>query len=156
MKVMRLFFLCFLSVFISCNKSVSNKEKLRELDTIIDFTKVDVYPSFADCKELMDEEKTICFRNNIHKKITHSLKFYSFNKVKDSISEELEIVLKIEKDGKICLENIKISDDLNNKIPDFYDFIYKSIDSLPNVFPAIKRGIPVNTQYKLPIKIHIK
>ncbi|MBS9774662.1 MAG: hypothetical protein KGV59_05840 [Tenacibaculum sp.] len=153
--ILRIFYLCIIAMLcISCEHIIPKKKKTQRLDTIIDFTKVDTYPSFINCKKLIDDEKTLCFRNNIHNRITKSLNTFPFN-VKDSLNEELLVILIINKKGKVCLQEIQSSDSLQKKLPNLIDYIGKSIDSLPKLSPAIKRGIPVTTQYKLPIKIKV-
>jgi hypothetical protein len=41
-------------------------------------------------------------------------------------------------------------------LPSLKDILKKSVEELPAIYPAIKRGIPVTTVYKLPIRIAVK
>ena len=43
----------------------------------------------------------------------------------------------------------------NQEIPNIKVLLAKSIDSLPKIFPAIKRGQQVKTEFKLPIIIKV-
>lgn len=151
---MRHFFLFLLLFFCaSCSYfSTNNDSDVQPKDSVIDFTKVDVSPSFKACDKLTGEAKTKCFRENMHQQLTKNLNEYQFE-TKKVISEEIEVVLKINKNGKVILKNIKASSFLKEEIPDLIPLLKKTINSLSVLRPATKRGIPVNTEYKLPIKI---
>jgi hypothetical protein len=61
----------------------------------------------------------------------------------------------IDKDGKFTLKNIESTPELKEVLVHLDSLVRLSLQSLPIVFPAIKRGIPVSTQYQLPIKIRV-
>ena len=46
--------------------------------------------------------------------------------------------------------------DLLREIPTLDSILNLSIKNLPKIFPANKRGIPVTTKYRLPIRIQLK
>ncbi len=48
------------------------------------------------------------------------------------------------------------SKEIKIKLPKLDSVLRVSVDKIPNVYAAIKRGIPVTTKYRLPIKIQIK
>ncbi|WP_369048603.1 hypothetical protein [Tenacibaculum sp. UWU-22] len=123
-------------------------------DTTINFTKVDVSPSFTVCKNKIDEEKTACFRETIHQKIATSLAKHKF-KIKDSINETISVTLLISSKGNIKIDTIISSKNIKTLLPKLDSLLYVSVAELPEVFPAIKRGIPVTTKYSLPIKIQL-
>lgn len=151
---MRFFSFCLLLLLTtSCSYFSSNKKvEGQVLDTIVDFTKVDVSPSFSVCDKLIDEAKTKCFRANMHQQLTKRLRNFSFP-INEIIDETIIVVLLINQSGKVSLQEVQSSDFIQEQIPDLLEFIEKSIDSLPKLQPAIKRGIPVVTQYELPIQI---
>ncbi len=141
---------------VSCNYfSPNTKESIKKLDTIVDFTKVDVSPSFKVCDELIGKEKTDCFRSNMRLQITRNLSPSHFF-TKKPINETIVVVLLIDKTGKIHLKEIQHSDFIKAKNPDLINSVKTAIVRLPQLQPAIKRGIPVTTQYHLPIKIQTK
>jgi hypothetical protein len=41
-------------------------------------------------------------------------------------------------------------------LPQLAAILKLSLDTIPSIYPAIKRGIPVTTKYRLPIKIELK
>ena len=122
----------------------------------VDYTSVDVSPSFKVCDALIDKvKKNTCFRNTIREEIAKSLSKYSI-KVKQPLDETITVTIIIKSNKEVKLMNIDASETLIKEIPVLYEMIEKSIADLPNVYPAIIRGIPVTPQYKLPIKIKLE
>lgn len=146
------YFLILLFCCSSCKYFTSDVCNNQPLDTIINFKKVDVSPSFNECKELIDEAKTNCFRTTIHQKIANSLAEFTLE-VKDSVDEVVMVDLLIPSNGKIQLEHIESSLVIKEQLPQLDSLLKISVEKLPKVFPAIKRDIPVATQYQLPIHI---
>ncbi len=126
------------------------------LDTIVNFSSVDTSPSFKVCDSIIDKQKkTNCFRTTIHQKIGAELQKHQFV-IRDSISEIVYVDLLINSKGKIVLEAMESSEEIKIKLPKLDSVLRISVDKIPNVYAAIKRGIPVTTKYRLPIKIQIK
>ncbi len=149
----------FLLVLICCTScrffSLDISRNQQILDTIINFSKVDVSPSFSECKDKIDKAKNDCFRITIHQKIAASLAEYQLE-IKDSIDEIIHVELLISSAGKINLIIINSSAKIQKELPRLDSLLKISVEGLPAIFPAIKRGIPVNTQYSLPIRIQLK
>ena len=143
--------------FTSCDYFSFEKNKnLEKIDMDIDFTSVDFSPSFKVCDSLINKlKKTDCFRTTMHQEIYKSLAENSIQLKKD-VDETIVVVIKIQADKQVVLASIKASDSLLKYIPSLKKMIKKSIADLPDVYPAIKRGIPVTTQYKLPIRIKLE
>ena len=126
------------------------------LDTIVNFSSVDTSPSFKVCDSIIDKQKkNNCFRTTIHQKIGAELQKHQFV-IRDSISEIVYVDLLINSKGKIILEAMDSSEEIKIKLPKLDSVLRISVDKIPNVYAAIKRGIPVTTKYRLPIKIQIK
>ena len=49
-----------------------------------------------------------------------------------------------------------LTDEIKTHFPEIYISIKKMVTDLPKLSPALKRGIPVNTEYKLPIHIVVE
>lgn len=149
-------FLILIIFFTSCdNFSFSKNKQTKFLDTIVDFSSIDTSPSFKICDSLINkEEKANCFRNTIHTKIGTELAKYSFS-IKDTISEIVYVDLIINSKGEIVLEEIKSSVKIKSELPELDSLLKISLKKLPNIYPAIKRGIPVTTKYRLPIQFQL-
>jgi len=155
---MRVLIVFILVVFcISCDKFSFLKNKdLQALDTIVDFTSVDFSPSFKICDAIIDKEEiATCFRNTIHQKIGAELQ-KQYLTVKDSINEVIYVDLLISSKGEIIFDETSTSENIKLQLPQLDSLLKLSVTNLPVIHPAIKRGIPVTTKYRLPIRILLK
>ncbi|MDG2194484.1 MAG: hypothetical protein P8K77_06490 [Polaribacter sp.] len=155
---LRVIFLLLLGAFTtSCQFFNLDRTSIQqEVDTIVDFSVVDVSPSFAICDSVIDKvAKTACFRNTIHQQVSKSLRATPII-IKGSIDETIFVHVLIDKEGKVTLKNIESSAELKEALVHLDSLVRISLQRLPTLFPAIKRGIPVSTQYQLPIKIQVQ
>ena len=155
-------FLILVFFCTSCDKlSFSKTKDVKGIDTIayfnsVDFTSVDFSPSFKVCDSLIDkEQKSNCFRETIHQKIGEELQNYSFT-IKDSIDEIVYVDVLINSKGEIIFKEITSTENLKQQLPQLDSLLKQSVQKLPMIHPAIKRGIPVSTEYRLPIRILLK
>lgn len=146
------FLLLLILLNLSCSNLSSSKKKGLQLDTIIDYTKVDVSPAFIECDSLEGNEKTKCFENKLQKKVFIELKKHAFS-VKEDIDETVFLVIQVSKKGKVNFKEIKSSNTLKSKLPQLENILKTAIEKLPIIAPALKKGFPVITEYTLPIRI---
>lgn len=145
-------FLCLLFM-VSCSyfENSSKIEQIQEVDTIIDFNTVDAFPLFPKCKDVPSREKQqICFQLEIAQHVYASLKEYQLN-TKGVVNDTVFVKLKIDTLGKTSLSNIQISLKTKELLPEFDSILKISLLKLPTLQPAIKRNIPVNVEFTLPI-----
>ncbi|WP_243456840.1 energy transducer TonB [Polaribacter batillariae] len=129
---------------------------MQVLDTFVNFSSIDTYPSFKVCDSLIEKaQQEDCFRNTIHNKIGEELLKHEFT-IKDSIFETVIVNLLINSKGNIELETIESSEIIKKELPELDSILKVSIRQIPIIYPAIKRGIPVTTKYRLPIQIQLK
>lgn len=122
----------------------------------LDYSSVDVSPSFRVCDSLIEKDKKdTCFRTTLRQEIFSSLAKQSIQ-VPQSVDETIEVAITIQSDKEVKLTSIKSSDSLMAIVPSLKAILKKSVEELPAVYPAINRGIPVTTVYKLPIRIAVK
>ncbi|MAD96540.1 MAG: hypothetical protein CMB99_04350 [Flavobacteriaceae bacterium] len=142
---------------VSCDKlPLVKKSKLKQLDTVVNFSSVDLSPSFPECNSIIEKQKkSDCFRRTIHQKIGMSMAKHELESVFD-IDETIKVDLLVSAEGEIALQSIHNSDELKENLPELDSIIRLCISDLPKVLPATKRGIPVATQYQLPIKIRLE
>lgn len=148
------FFLVFL-VFNSCqyfDKQVPSEKVLlqKELKSI-NWNEVDEYPSVADCEKVSDKkQRQQCFFEVMSKLIqekldldTLSILYPELDTIEVKVTVFPNSTMKFEplfpKDS-VAYDTIKIDSILHARLVDF-----------PKVNPAIKRGIPVKTQFVLPV-----
>lgn len=148
----------FLIIIIctSCTNGLfSKKQTEQELDTIVNFSKVDVSPYFKICEKLLDKEKIHCFRTNTQLYFTKKLKKLELSS-EQSINETITVTLLVDKNGSATLKEVILTDVITTNFPGFEESVIEMINSLPKLYPALKRGIPVATEYKLPINITVE
>jgi len=148
------FIVIFCSLLImSCSyfNDTNKKEAIPKIDTVVDFNRVDAYPLFPACKDIPSRKKQqICFQLQMSQYIYASLKKYSLS-TNQLINDTVFVKLKINALGKTSLSSIKISNKTKELLPEFDSLLKVSLLKLPVLSPAIKRNIPVTTEFTLPI-----
>ncbi|NRT13237.1 hypothetical protein [Flavobacterium sp. 14A] len=134
----------------------SEKELLQKELKSINWNEVDEYPSFVDCNKMDSKtERQQCFfqymTTLIQEKIrvdTLSIMYPELDTIQVLVTVFPNSKLKFEpqfpKDS-VAYDTIKIDSILHARLVDF-----------PKVNPAIKRGIPVKTQFILPVIIKVE
>lgn len=146
-----LFIVSIISVSCSYFESEKKSKPIEAVDTIVDFNTVDDFPLFPNCKNIPSRDKQqICFQMEMSQHIYASLKEHHLN-VKDSINDTVMVKLKVDNLGKISLSGILISEATRQQLPNFDSIVKVSLQSLPTLEPAIKRSMPVTTEFTLPI-----
>ena len=131
----------------------SEKELLEKQIKEINWKEVDVYPSISDCEKLTDEtQKKQCFfeflSSTIQQKLsidTLKILFPKLDTIEVKVTVNPDATMQFEPQfpqDTVAYDTIKIDSILKIKLVDF-----------PKVNPAIKRGIPVKTQFILPVII---
>ena len=149
--------LFLVSLCFSCQyfeKKVPNEKELLDKQLKeINWNEVDEYPSVADCEKLTDPtQRKQCFfeflTTTIQQKLavdTLSTMFPKLDTIEVKVTVFPNSTMKFEpqfpKDS-VAYDTIKIDSILHVRLVDF-----------PKVNPAIKRGIPVKTQFVLPVII---
>ena len=147
----------FILFFSSCDfisPKNSSLKNLAVLDTIIDYNTVDVYPLFPNCNNCDSNDKqNLCFEMEFIKSLEEIINENNIrinNEVKDTIFVEILI----DNIGNISVGKIHENNLVNEQIPQFDSILKHSISLLPKTIqPSLKRGIPVNTKFKLPVVV---
>ena len=148
---------CFLSISCEFNFQIDKKitvdEFINEELKSLNWNDVDQYPVFENCLEINNvKNKNNCFVETITSSFRENLKTNNLV-LNRTLIDTVRMVLKVDKIGKISIENMTISDQ-NNK---YQEVITKSfentVSSLPKLYPAIKRGQEVDVIFNIPIII---
>lgn len=153
------FFLVF-GIFTSCQyfeKQVpSEKELLQKELKSINWKEVDEYPSFTDCDKLEDKkQRQQCFFELLTQFIQDKLEVDTLSVLYPEL-DTIEVKVTVFPDSRmqfepqfpkdsVAYDTIKIDSILHARLVDF-----------PKVNPAIKQGIPVKTQFVLPVIIKVE
>jgi len=151
-------YVCFLLLLIvlGCKnfdeKKISSEEIVEEELKHFNWEEVESYPAFLECDNLEKQEIKACFENRLSQEIYLSLQERKVI-LSDSIQEKMLLFVSISKEGKPSLDSIEVSRLIEKKMPEMQSWLKQSIQQLPKIYPARKRGIPVKTSFKLPLII---
>ncbi|MBC6997235.1 hypothetical protein [Cytophaga sp. FL35] len=153
MRYLTLFIL--LLVGSSCNWTASREKKTREYlnEEIgnIDWEEVDKYPLFDSCDETVSkEEQKNCFAQVL---LTHFSNYLddAFYATELTSQDTIYIDLLMKETGELQVMDIINGELLQDDLSYFTSQIKTSLDSLPELKPALKRGIPVKAKFRVPI-----
>lgn len=134
------------------NKKITPEEALQQKLVHFNWEKVDAYPTFEACKnETSPEKQKHCFVQLMGKHIHSALEKHPII-ISDSIHETIYLQVLIDNKGQASLDTMLLSMALQKRIPSLKKWIHSAIDSLPKIYPARKRGVPVATKFRLPIR----
>lgn len=146
----------FLLLLVSCNfetKKIYSEEVLDEESKSLNWKEVDEYPAFKECQSQTELKLAKqCFET----KVATSIYAYLAAQqpvVTESIHDTLFLYLEITKNGKPIIDSVMVDTTVTNQLPEIATWLRASIDSLPQIYPASKRGIPVSTVFEMPIII---
>lgn len=146
----------FTLILTSCNfetKKISSEEVLEQESRSLNWKEVDEYPAFENCQ---NETELSAAKNCFERTVANTI--YSFLAsqqpvVTESINDTLFIYLEITKEGEPQIDSVKVDSTVTNQLPEIEQWLRQSIDSLPKIYPASKRGIPVSTVFKMPVVV---
>lgn len=154
-KALLLLLLPFL--FISCEefqtRKISSEEILIEETRDFNWHEVDQYPAFSECRNITEVQAAkACFGNKV------SQYFYSRLEAKqpvvtEALDDTLFLYLRISEKGIPAIDSTEIDSLVRDQLPEIESWLSQSVDSLPKIYPATKRGIPVKTTFRMPIYI---
>ncbi len=142
-------------LFLGCHLFESTKVPKKEIKSASSWSEKDQGPNFSECDDFEnDQEKKDCFESIISNSI---LDYLDQNPLESSefISEEINIVLKIDKEGYFSLEEFNGSNKIDDAIPSLKEQLEIAISLIPQAKPAIKTNVGtfVSTKLNLPIMI---
>ena len=156
---MKRLLLVFFIILTSCDyfqsKKVSTEQLLEEEMQAINWNDVDDYPTFADCDNVFThQEKKACFENHLYEMLTSHLEHQKIV-VTEDVSDTVILKIHINKTGGFSIKNIDMDSLTKAQIPQLDSILRHSFDSLPKIYPAIKRSQQVATEFSLPVIVHI-
>lgn len=143
-------------IIASCNfetRKISSEEVLELEAKTLNWKEVDEYPAFEDCR---NETELLAARDCFEREVAKNIYAYLSKQqpvVTESIDDTLYLYLEINSSGRPEIDSVKIDSTLNSQLPELRLWLDQSIDSLPKIYPASKRGVPVSTVFKMPIVI---
>jgi len=151
----RFFLAIFLLTATSCQffetEKISSEAILEDEMEAINWKDIDQYPTFPSCNNALDKpEQKECFINTISAHLYQDISQKDLIAIRE-VYDTIKVRFEIGSSGRLSILEIEIDSLLEKEFPDLEMVIIKSIDSLQPVAPAYKRGIPVRTQFILPV-----
>lgn len=146
-----------LLLLISCDefetRKISSEEILSEEKKELNWHQVDQYPAFKDCRKISEiDAAQECFGKKVANYIYGRLEAKQ-PVVTASIHDTLLLHLHITEAGIPEIDSVQIDSLVIAQLPQIQSWLRQSVDSLPKIYPASKRGIPVATKFIMPIVI---
>ena len=156
----RLFLLLLFLFLASCNFLESKEKRTQEFINSelrqLDWNTIDSYPLFVDCDETASKEsQRQCFEQTLTTHFENTLNEFEF--IIDSDSNPVVFVtFVIDTKGRINVIEIDKDAAILEQMPEFDGIVSQSLKNIPAIAPALKRGIPVSTKFKIPIQLNTK
>lgn len=159
MRVTSFLFSLLIILNFSCEKlnkrKISSEEILNDELKTFDWNEVDEYPTFDLCNTAEGKEnKRVCFEITLRNEMNNYLSKQMII-VEEDLSDTIKLTVEVDKSGKLNIEEIKMLNTTSAQIPQLDSLLRHGFDSLPKVYPAIKRSQQVTTRFQLPIEIRI-
>jgi|TARA_Y100000766_G_scaffold78213_1_gene66440 hypothetical protein len=157
--VRKTLFLICLFFFYTCdsdfqlNKKITVNEFIEDELKSFSWNQVDQYPVFENCLNFNDTaQKNNCFVETITENFRINLKKNNLV-LNRTLVDTINLVLKIDKKGNIGIQSMTTRDE-NIKYKEIISISFDStMNDLPKLYPAIKRGQEVDIIFNLPILI---
>ncbi|OCB78485.1 hypothetical protein [Flavobacterium crassostreae] len=154
---MKYYLLILFLVFNSCNyfdKQIpSEKELLQKELNAIDWNEVDEYPSFVDCNKMETKlERQHCFFEYLATLIQEKIRMDSLATLYPEL-DTIAVKVTVYPSSKMKFEPQFPKDSVAYDVMQIDSILHARLIDFPKVSPAIKRGIPVKTQFILPVII---
>ena len=151
-------FLLLIICLTSCDyfekKKVNAEDILNEELQSFSWNEVDEYPSFITCDSSSTKlERKQCFEHTLTQNISSHLSASSII-VTETIVDTVIMTFQISEIGILKVLDIESSEQTKLQIPELDSILSQSLIDLPQIFPAIKRGQQVKTQFKMPFVIN--
>ena len=123
-----------------------------ELKTF-NWDEVDAYPSFTICDSLSTKpDQKHCVAGVLRMHIMNNLQKEMIVVTQD-INDTLILDFQVSEMGELILRDLQMDSITLREIPNIKALLTRSLDSLPEIFPAVKRSQKVKSEFQLPVII---
>ncbi len=146
-----------MSLCTSCKyfetEKISSEEFLEEELKSITWNEVDTYPHFQECAESLEKSaQKECFESTLLNHIQAQLLQKEIIST-EALYDTVFMTIYIDNTGEITLTETRGDSITFAELPDLKSWLEESVAMLPHTQAAIKRGIPINTQFTLPLVV---
>jgi len=145
---------------VSCQlfekKVPSEKELFEKRIKEINWKEVDEFPSINECESIKDEQqRKQCFFEFLTNSLQEKLTADSFSNLFPKV-DTIQVKVTVMPDASLLFEPQFSKDSLAYNAVKIDSILHARLVDFPKINPAIKRGIPVKTQFILPVVINQK
>ena len=134
-------------------KVPDEKELLQQELKKINWKEVDQWPTFIECDSISDKEnQRNCFYQMMSTQLQEKLRDDSIAKLFPQL-DSIQVKVTIFSDSKVKFEPI-INDTIQINHTQLDSIFQLRLSDFPKINPAIKRGIPVKTEFQLPVVLN--
>ena len=131
-------------------KVPDEKELLQQELKKINWKEVDQWPTFIECDSISDKEnQRNCFYQMMLTQLQEKLRDDSIAKLFPQL-DSIQVKVTIFSDSKVKFEPV-VNDSVNLNRSQLDSIFQLRLADFPKVNPAVKRGIPVKTEFQLPV-----
>lgn len=131
-------------------KVPDEKELLQQELKKINWKEVDQWPTFIECDSISDKEnQRNCFYQMMLTQLQEKLRDDSIANLFPQL-DSIQVKVTIFSDSKVKFEPV-VNDSVNLNRSQLDSIFQLRLADFPKVNPAIKRGIPVKTEFQLPV-----
>ncbi len=139
----------------SCDWFASKETRTRKLVDQemqgINFNELDQFPLFEDCDETAAKfTQRDCFQNTLLLHLSMTLQDFQF-RTEERLRDTVWVDFLVDRNGGISVLGMDRHPELMEQNPEFEQIISGSLRSLPRLQPALKRGVPVSAQFRIPL-----
>jgi len=134
---------------------VTSQEILNEDLQTFNWNEVDEYPTFSSCDHSLNKaERKACFGATLTAHITAKLAQEKIV-VSQDLNDTINITFLISETGVLTVLELRNTAGVKSQIPEIDRMLIRSLEGLPKILPAYKRGQKVKTEFKLPVVIKV-
>jgi hypothetical protein len=156
----KLAFLLFPVLMVSCryfeNQVPDEDALLQQRLKEIDWKEVSSYPSIAECDSITDKAlKKECFFTTLARLVQQKLGADTLAMLAPQM-DTIQLKVTVFPDARITFEPQFVTDSLNENHAKLDSIITARLVDFPKIEPAQKEGVPVTSQFILPVIIEVQ
>ena len=128
------------------------EEEMRQ----IDFNQLDQFPLFEICDETASKfRQQDCFESTMLMNLSLIMEEKGIQ-LQGSAGDTLWLDFTVDQEGMVSIDSTGLSSVSGETYPEIYQAMNLSMSDLPPIAPALKRGVPVAAQFRLPLVLKAK
>lgn len=119
----------------------------------INWNEVDQFPLFEACDEAVSKpEQRRCFEQTLVMHLSMALQDFEFQ-TDANLKDTLHVDFLVDNQGTVSVLSVEENPEFSSENPEFERIVSGTLRSLPRLRPALKRGVPVASRFRIPLVI---